>query len=182
MATKKATATINATANNTTTVKPIAMHTVADVHELFVKAIGTAPIKCNFSDAKQSYTGTTDFSVNFKRSMYAVYMSADNVKACMAIDNTLTPAAAAHDTKSGARDYRIDFSADKYDTLKKCIDSVIAAAVKRVNAATTAKKPVEKPAKAKKPTVKKSAPAEKPTAKKSVEKPAPAEKPAAVTA
>ena len=148
MTTKKATATINATANNTTTVKPIAMHTVADVHELFVKAIGTAPIKCNFSDAKQSYTGTTDFSVNFKRSMYAVYMSADNVKACMAIDNTLTPAAAAHDTKSGARDYRIDFSADKYDTLKKCIDSVIAAAVKRVNAV----KPVEKSAPAEKST------------------------------
>ena len=164
MATKKATATVNATANNTTTatVKPIAMHNVNDVHELFVKAIGTAPIKCNFSDAKQSYTGTIDFSVNFKRSMYAVYMSAENVKTCMAIDNTLTPTAAAHDTKSGARDYRIDFSADKYDTLKKCIDSVIAAAVKRVNAATTAKKPVEKPAKAKKPTAKKPAPAEKP--------------------
>lgn len=156
-----ATATINATANNaaTATVKqPVAMHTVADVHELFVKAIGTAPLKINYSDAKQSYTGTTDFSVNFKRSLYAVYMSADNVKACMAIDNTLTPTAAAHDTKNGARDFRIDFSADKYDTLKKCIDSVIAAAVKRA----TAKKPVEKPVKAKKPVTEKPVPAEKP--------------------
>ena len=162
MATKKATATINATANNTTTVKPIAMHTVADVHELFMKAIGTAPIKCNFSDAKQSYTGTTDFSVNFKRSLYRVYMSAENAAICTGIDNTLTATPAPHDTKAGSRDFSIAFTADKYDTLKKCIDSVIAAAVKRVNAATTAKKPVEKPAKAKKPTAKKPAPAEKP--------------------
>ena len=162
MATKKATATINATANNAATVKPIAMHTVADVHELFVKAIGTAPIKCNFSDAKQSYTGTTDFSVNFKRNLYRVYMSAENADICTGIDNTLTVTPAPHDTKNGARDFSIAFTADKYDTLKKCIDSVVAAAVKRVNAATTAKKPVEKPAKAKKPTAKKPATVEKP--------------------
>jgi len=155
MTTKKATATINATANNaaTATAKPIAMHTVADVHELFVKAVGTAPLKVNFSDAKQSYTGTTDFSVNFKRSLYRVYMSAENAAICTGIDNTLTATPAPHDTKSGARDFSIAFTADKYDTLKKCIDSVIAAAVKRVNAATTAKKP----AKAKKPTAEKSA-------------------------
>ena len=162
MATKKATATINATANNTTTVKPIAMHTVADVHELFVKAIGTAPLKVNFSDAKQSYTGMTDFSVNFKRNLYRVYMSAENAAICTGIDNTLTVTPAPHDTKSGARDVSIAFTADKYDTLKKCIDSVIAAAVKRAAAVKPVNKPTaEKPAKAKKPTAKKSAPAEK---------------------
>ena len=166
MATKKATAIINATAtvkpmataNNaaTTTVKPIAMHTVADVHELFVKAVGTAPLKVNFSDAKQSYTGTTDFSVNFKRSLYRVYMSAENAAICTGIDNTLTVTPAPHDTKSGARDFSIAFTADKYSVLEKCIDSVIAAAVKRAAAV----KPVEKPT-AKKPTAKKSATAEK---------------------
>ena len=157
MATKKATATVNATANNTTTatVKPIVMHTVNDVHELFVKAIGTAPLKVNFSNAKQSYTGMTDFSVNFKRNLYRVYMSAENAAICTGIDNTLTVTPAPHDTKSGARDVSIVFTADKYDTLKKCIDSVIAAAVKRVNAV----KPANKPAKTKKP-----APAEKPAA------------------
>ena len=156
MATKKATATINATANNaaTATVKPIAMHNVNDVHELFMKAIGTAPLKLNFSDAKQPYTGTTDFSVNFKRNLYRVYMSAENADICTGIDNTLTVTPAPHDTKNGARDFSIAFTADKYDTLKKCIDSVIAAAVKRVNAAV---KPVEKPAKAKKPTAEKPA-------------------------
>lgn len=171
MATKKATATINATANNTTTatVKPVAMHNVNDVHELFVKAIGTAPLKLNFSDAKQPYTGTTDFSVNFKRNLYRVYMSAENADICTGIDNTLTATPAPHDTKASSRDFSIVFTADKYSVLEKCIDSVIAAAVKRVNAATTAKKPVEKPAKAKKPTTKKSAPAEKSAA----EKPAP---------
>lgn len=166
MATKKATATINATANNTTTAtatvkQPVAMHTVADVHELFVKAIGTAPVKCNFSDAKQPYTGTTDFSVNFKRNLYRVYMSAENAATCTGIDNTLTVTPAPHDTKAGSRDFSIAFTADKYSVLEKCIDSVIAAAVKRVNAATT-KKPVEKSTKAKKPTVKKPVPAEKP--------------------
>ena len=165
MATKKATATINATANNATTatVKPIAMHNVNDVHELFVKAIGTAPIKCNFSNAKQSYTGTTDFSVNFKRSLYRVYMSAENAAICTGIDNTLTVTPAPHDTKSGARDVSIAFTADKYDTLKKCIDSVIAAAVKRAAAVKPVEKsaPAEKSAKAKKPTAK------KPTAEKS---------------
>ena len=160
MATKKATATINATANNAATVQPIAMHTVADVRELFMKAIGTAPIKCNFSDAKQSYTGTTDFSVNFKRSLYRVYMSAENAAICTGIDNTLTVTPAPHDTKSGARDFSIAFTADKYDTLKKCIDSVIVAAVKRAAAV----KPANKPAKAKKPTAKKSTTAEKPAA------------------
>ena len=155
MATKKATATINATANNTATAtaKPIMMHTVADVYELFVKAIGTAPIKCNFSDAKQSYTGTTDFSVNFKRSLYRVYMSAENAAICTGIDNTLTVTPAPHDTKSGARDFSIAFTADKYDTLKKCIDSVIVAAVKRAAAV----KPANKPAKAKKSTAEKPA-------------------------
>ena len=155
MATKKATATVNATANNTTTatVKPIAMHNVNDVHELFVKAVGTAPLKVNFSNATQSYTGTTDFSVNFKRNLYRVYMSAENAAICTGIDNTLTVTPAPHDTKSGARDVSIAFTADKYDTLKKCIDSVIAAAVKRANAV----KPANKPAK-----TKKSAPAEKP--------------------
>ena len=161
MATKKATATVNATANNTTTatVKPIAMHTVNDVHELFVKAVGTAPLKVNFSNAKQPYTGMTDFSVNFKRSLYRVYMSAENADICTGIDNTLTVTPAPHDTKSGARDVSIAFTADKYDTLKKCIDSVIAAAVKRVNAANAAKAKTAKPAK-----TKKSAPAEKPVA------------------
>ena len=160
MATKKATATINATANNTTTatVKPIAMHTVADVHELFVKAVGTAPLKVNFSDAKQSYTGTTDFSVNFKRNLYRVYMSAENADICTGIDNTLTVTPAPHDTKAGSRDVSIVFTADKYSVLEKCISAVIIAAVKRAAAV----KPVEKPAKAKKPTAKKPAPAEKP--------------------
>lgn len=167
MATKKATATINATANNAATVKPIAMHTVADVYELFVKAVGTAPLKLNFSDAKQPYTGTTDFSVNFKRSLYRVYMSAENAAICTGIDNTLTVTPAPHDTKSGARDVSIAFTADKYDTLKKCINSVIAATVKRAAANAAAK--------AKKPTAKKSAPVEK-----SVEKSA--EKSATVTA
>lgn len=155
MTTKKATATVNATANNTTTttatVKPTAMHTVTDVHELFVKAVGTAPLKVNFSDGKQSYTGRTDFSVNFKRSLYRVYMSAENAAICTGIDNTLTVTPAPHDTKSGARDVSIVFTADKYDTLKKCIDSVIAAAVKRVNAANAAKAKTAKPAKTKKP-------------------------------
>ena len=163
MATKKATATVNATANNTTTatVKPIAMHTVNDVHELFMKAIGTAPLKVNFSNAKQSYTGMTDFSVNFKRNLYRVYMSAENADICTGIDNTLTVTPAPHDTKSGARDVSITFTADKYDTLKKCISAVIAAAVKRAAAV----KPVEKPVKANKPAkAKKSAPAEKPAA------------------
>lgn len=159
MATKKATVTVNATANNaataTATVKPIAMHTVNDVHELFVKAIGTAPLKLNFSNAKQSYTGMTDFSVNFKRNLYRVYMSAENAAICTGIDNTLTVTPAPHDTKAGSRDFSIVFTADKYDTLKKCIDSVIAAAVKRANAV----KPANKPAK-----TKKSAPAEKPAA------------------
>lgn len=160
MATKKATATINATANNAATaaVKPIAMHNVNDIHELFVKAIGTAPIKCNFSDAKQSYTGTIDFSVNFKRNLYRVYMSAENAAICTDIDNTLTVTPAPHDTKAGSRDFSIAFTADKYSVLKKCIDSVIAAAVKRA----TAKKPVEKPAKTKKPVTEKPVPAEKP--------------------
>lgn len=164
MATKKATATINATANNaaTATVKPVAMHTVADVHELFMKAVGTAPLKINYSDAKQPYTGMTDFSVNFKRSLYRVYMSAENAAICTGIDNTLTVTPAPHDTKAGSRDFSIAFTADKYDTLKKCIDSVIAAAVKRVNAV----KPVEKSAKAKKPTAK------KPTAEKPATVPA----------
>ena len=162
MATKKATATVNATANNTTTatVKPIAMHTVNDVHELFVKAIGTAPIKCNFSDAKQPYTGMTDFSVNFKRNLYRVYMSAENADICTKIDNTLTVTPAPHDTKSGARDFSITFTVDKYDTLKKCIDSVIAAAMKRINTANAAAKAkTTKPAKTAKPaTAEKSAP------------------------
>lgn len=153
MATKKATATATtATAN-----KPvaIALHSVSDVHDLFVNAIGTAPLKVNFSDAKQQYTGTTDFSVNFKKSFYKVYMSAENVDICTSIDNTLSPAASVHDTKSGARDFSIVFTADKYDTLKKCIDSVIAAAVKRVNAAKA--KTAKKPAKAKKSTAEKPA-------------------------
>ena len=163
MATKKATATVNATANNTTTattttatVKPIAMHTVADVHELFVKAVGTAPLKVNFSDAKQSYTGMTDFSVNFKRNLYRVYMSAENAAICTSIDSTLTVTPAPHDTKAGSRDFSIAFTADKYSVLEKCIDSVIAAAMKRVNAANAAKAKTAKPAK-----TKKSAPAEK---------------------
>lgn len=151
MATKKATATINAATATTATVKPVALHSVSDVHDLFVNAIGNAPLKVNFSDAKQQYTGTTDFSVNFKKSFYKVYMSAENVDICTGIDNTLSPAASVHDTKSGARDFSIVFTADKYDTLKKCIDSVIAAAVKRVNATKA------KTTKAKKPTAKKSA-------------------------
>ena len=153
MATKKATATINAATTTTATVKPVALHSVSDVHDLFVNAIGNAPLKVNFSDAKQQYTGTTDFSVNFKRNLYRVYMSAENVDICTGIDNTLTVIPAPHDTKAGSRDFSIVFTADKYDTLKKCIDSVIAAAVKRVNAANAAKAKTAKPAKTKKPAV-----------------------------
>lgn len=120
-----------ATANATKTV----MHTVDDIHEVFVKSIGTAPIKINFSDAVQKYTGFTDFSVNFRKSLYRVYMSSANTKVCTTIDDTLTVCDAPHSTKCGSRDFYIDFT--DFNVLKKCIEVVAKNAVTAYNATKT---------------------------------------------
>ena len=121
MTTKKATAaaTVNATA--TATVK---MHTVDDIYKVFHAAIGLKPIKVNFSDAKsQQYCGTSDFSVNVKKSMYYVYMSADNAKKCTEIDNTLAITDNKCDTtKKQLRCKLIKFT--DYELMKKCIEHI----------------------------------------------------------
>lgn len=126
-------ATNNATVNNN---EKVVMHTIDDVHEVFVKSIGTAPVKLNYSDAIQKYTGTTDFSVNMRKSLYRVYMSDANTKVCTTIDNTLTVCNAPHSTKSGSRDFYIDFT--DYNVLKKCIEVVAKNAVTAYNATKTA--------------------------------------------
>lgn len=127
----------NATVNNATVNNAkVAMHTIDDVHAIFAKSIGTVPVKLNYSDAVQKYTGFTDFSVNMRKSLYRVYMSDTNVKVCTAIDDTLTVCDAPHSTKSGARDYYIDFTS--FDTLKKCIETIAKNAVNAYNATKTA--------------------------------------------
>lgn len=127
MTTKNATATINATANNATknaTATKNAMHTVNDIYKVFHTAIGIKPIKVNFSDAKsQSYCGTSDFSVNVKKSMYYAYMSTDNAKKCTEIDNTLAIIDNKHDTtKKQLRCKLIKFT--DYELMKKCIEHI----------------------------------------------------------
>lgn len=121
MTTKKATATINATTNNAT--KNV-MHTVDDIYKVFHAAIGLKPIKVNFSDAKsQQYCGTSDFSVNVKKSMYYAYMSADNAKKCAEIDNTLAITDNKCDTtKKQLRCKLIKFT--DYELMKKCIEHI----------------------------------------------------------
>ena len=118
MTTKKATATatVNATKNT--------MHTVNDIYKVFHTAIGSKPIKVNFSDAKsQPYCGTSDFSVNVKKSMYYVYMSADNAKKCTEIDNTLAITDNKCDTtKKQLRCKLIKFT--DYELMKKCIEHI----------------------------------------------------------
>ena len=119
MTTKKATAT--ATTNNAT---KNAMHTVNDIYKVFHAAIGLNPVKVNFSDAKsQQYCGTSDFSVNVKKSMYYVYMSADNAKKCTEIDNTLAITDNRCDTtKKQLRCKLIKFT--DYEVMKKCIEHI----------------------------------------------------------
>lgn len=131
----------NATANNATVNNAkvnnakVTMHTVDDIHTVFVKSIGTTPLRINFSDATQQYTGFTDFSVNMKRATYRVYMSDANAKLCTGIDNTLTVCDAPHSTKNGSRDFYIDFT--DFNVLKQCIESVAKHAVSAYNATKT---------------------------------------------
>lgn len=122
----------NATVNNN---KKVVMHTVDEVHALFAKSIGTVPVKLNYSDATQQYTGFTDFSVNMRRASYRVYMNDANTKVCTAIDSALTVHDAPHSTKSGARDFYIDFT--DFSVLKKCIEVVAKNAVTAYNATKT---------------------------------------------
>ena len=111
----------NATKTNAT---KTAMHTVNDIYKVFHTAIGSKPIKVNFSDAKsQPYCGTSDFSVNVKKSMYYVYMSADNAKKCTEVDNTLAITDNKCDTtKKQLRCKLIKFT--DYELLKKCIEHI----------------------------------------------------------
>ena len=111
----------NATKTNAT---KTAMHTVNDIFTVFHAAIGLKPIKVNFSDAKsQPYCGTSDFSVNVKKSMYYVYMSADNAKKCTEVDNTLAITDNKYDTtKKQLRCKLIKFT--DYELLKKCIEHI----------------------------------------------------------
>lgn len=118
----------NATNNNA----KVTMMTIDDIHAVFAKSIGTTPVKLNYSDAVQKYTGFTDFSVNMRKSLYRVYMSDANTKVCTTIDNELVVHDAPHSTKSGARDFYIDFTS--FDTLKKCIEVVAKNAVSAYNA------------------------------------------------
>ena len=113
--------TNNATKTNAT---KNAMHTVNDIYKVFHTAIGTNPIKVNFSDAKsQQYCGTSDFSVNVKKSMYYVYMSADNAKKCTEIDNALVVTDNKCDTtKKQLRCKLIKFT--DYEVMKKCIEHI----------------------------------------------------------
>ena len=101
-----------------------AMHTVNDIYKVFHTAIGTNPIKVNFSDAKsQQYCGTSDFSVNVKKSMYYVYMSTDNAKKCTEVDNTLVVNDNKCDTtKKQLRCKLIKFT--DYEVMKKCIEHI----------------------------------------------------------
>ena len=113
--------TNNATKTNAT---KTAMHTVNDIYKVFHTAIGLKPVKVNFSDAKnQPYCGTSDFSVNVKKSMYYVYMSTDNAKKCTEIDNTLVISDNKCDTtKKQLRCKLIKFT--DYELLKKCIEHI----------------------------------------------------------
>ena len=113
--------TNNATKTNAT---KNAMHTVNDIYKVFHTAIGLKPVKVNFSDAKsQQYCGTNDFSVNVKKSMYYVYMSADNAKKCTEIDNALAITDNKCDTtKKQLRCKLIKFT--DYELLKKCIEHI----------------------------------------------------------
>ena len=113
--------TNNATKTNAT---KNAMHTVNDIYKVFHTAIGLKPVKVNFSDAKsQQYCGTNDFSVNVKKSMYYVYMSADNAKKCTEIDNALVVTDNKCDTtKKQLRCKLIKFT--DYELLKKCIEHI----------------------------------------------------------
>lgn len=113
--------TNNATKTNAT---KTAMHTVIDIYKVFHTVIGLKPIKVNFSDAKsQPYCGTSDFSVNVKKSMYYVYMSTDNAKKCTEIDNTLVISDNKCDTtKKQLRCKLIKFT--DYELLKKCIEHI----------------------------------------------------------
>lgn len=105
-----------------------AMHTVNDIYKVFHTVIGLKPVKVNFSDAKsQQYCGTSDFSVNIKKSMYYVYMSTDNAKKCIEIDNTLVITDNKHDTtKKQLRNKLIRFDMNQFETLVKCIKTVCA--------------------------------------------------------
>lgn len=113
--------TNNATKTNAT---KNAMHTVNDIYKVFHTAIGLNPVKVNFSDAKsQQYCGTSDFSVNVKKSMYYAYMSADNAKKCTEIDNTLAITDNKCDTtKKQLRCKLIKFT--DYEVMKKCIEHI----------------------------------------------------------
>ena len=113
--------TNNATKTNAT---KTAMHTVNDIYKVFHTVIGLKPIKVNFSDAKsQPYCGTSDFSVNVKKSMYYVYMSTDNAKKCTEVDNTLVVNDNKCDTtKKQLRCKLIKFT--DYELLKKCIEHI----------------------------------------------------------
>lgn len=124
MTTKKATATATATATTTNNATKNAMHTVNDIYKVFHAAIGLNPVKVNFSDAKsQSYCGTSDFSVNVKKSMYYAYMSTDNAKKCMEIDNALVISDNKCDTtKKQLRCKLIKFT--DYELMKKCIEHI----------------------------------------------------------
>lgn len=113
--------TNNATKTNAT---KTAMHTVNDIYKVFHTAIGLNPVKVNFSNAKsQQYCGTSDFSVNVKKSMYYVYMSTDNAKKCTEIDNTLVVTDNKCDTtKKQLRCKLIKFT--DYEVMKKCIEHI----------------------------------------------------------
>lgn len=113
--------TNNATKTNAT---KTAMHTVNDIYKVFHTAIGLNPVKVNFSDAKsQQYCGTSDFSVNVKKSMYYAYMSTDNAKKCTEINNTLVVTDNKCDTtKKQLRCKLIKFA--DYELLKKCIEHI----------------------------------------------------------
>ena len=113
--------TNNATKTNAT---KNTMHTVNDIYKVFHTAIGLNPVKVNFSDAKsQQYCGTSDFSVNVKKSMYYAYMSADNAKKCTEIDNALVVTDNKCDTtKKQLRCKLIKFT--DYEVMKKCIEHI----------------------------------------------------------
>lgn len=113
--------TNNATKTNAT---KTAMHTVNDIYKVFHTAIGLNPVKVNFSDAKsQQYCGTSDFSVNVKKSMYYAYMSTDNAKKCTEVDNSLVITDNKCDTtKKQLRCKLIKFT--DYEVMKKCIEHI----------------------------------------------------------
>lgn len=104
-----------------------AMLTLNEVYKLFTDAVNGRPCKLNYSDAKsQPYCGFDDFSVNFKKSSYNVYMSENNATICASVDKSLTIDDNPCDTtKKQLRCKLVKFT--DTEILKKCIDAVTTA-------------------------------------------------------